>query len=168
MGRLTFFETQLFFEPPMKSLLFSSISVRFVLLLTCLMVLPWIAGCGKNVSLRGKVVFSDDGSPITSGTICFTDGKNLARGTIQPDGTFTMGSVGMSDGLLPGEYTVYFFDVAEAPADSSPNVMTSRRSLIDPKYNSQNTSDLRVTVDASTRTMEFKVDRNPQAAMQTR
>lgn len=127
---------------------------------SCLFFLVLCIGCGKNVPLRGKVVFSDDGSPITKGAICFTDGQNLSRGTIRPDGTFEMGSVGMTDGLPPGEYTVYFFDVSENAGEESK--MGSRRSMIDPKYDSPKTSALTVTVDASTKTLDFQLDRNPK------
>lgn len=129
---------------------------------SCLFFIVLCVGCGKNVPLRGTVVFEDDDSPVTNGTICFTDGKNLSRGTIQPDGTFDMGSVGMKDGLPPGEYTVYFFDVSGPAPEASRQTMMSRPSLIDPKYNSPKTSDLKAVVDGATKTMEFRVDRNPK------
>ena len=38
-------------------------------------------GCSKNVGLRGKVTFSDDGSPVSVGTVAFLkDGLYCARG----------------------------------------------------------------------------------------
>ncbi|MGL4942626.1 MAG: hypothetical protein ACRC46_05490 [Thermoguttaceae bacterium] len=151
---------------------------RFVYVVCCL-VACGVLGCNNRVPLEGKVVFSDDGSPITSGTICFTDGKQMARGTINPDGTFTMGFLGAADGMPPGRYTVYFFDVSgdnpsgkptEAattpfgtPVPEGTPSMTSRRSLIDPKYNRADTSGLTADVSATTKRLDFKVDRAPAA-----
>jgi len=150
-------------------------SARVLSLLFVLVPLLFISGCGKKVPLRGTVVFSDDGSSITSGTIFFTDGKNAARGTIQPDGTFVMGSNELDDGLPPGDYTVYFYDVTESapasvpvsaspfggPASTGPPPMGGGKPLVHPKYTSAQTSDLKVTVNSSTKTMEFKLERNP-------
>ena len=141
-----------------------------------LAIIP-LVGCSKMVPLKGTVVFSDDGSPVPNGTICFTDGKQVARGTIKPDGSFEMGFVGMNDGMPPGQYTVYFFGVTppnsgsgdtveavNAMGDKVPvGVMGKRTPLIDPKYDSPTSSGLQAEVTAKTKTLEFKVDRfNPK------
>jgi hypothetical protein len=63
-------------------------------------------GCGKQLGLSGKVVFSDDGSPVTFGTVCFATSSFQAKGEIKPDGTFTMDSYDAADGLPPGNYKV--------------------------------------------------------------
>lgn len=155
-----------------------SIINRFVCALCCIIVCSAI-GCNDRVSLDGKVVFSDDGSPITSGTICFTDGKQMSRGTINSDGTFTMGFLGAADGMPPGKYSVYFFDVSGDNPSAKPTEATttpfgtsipggapsmmSRRSLIDPKYNRAETSGLTADVSATTKRLDFKVDREPAA-----
>ena len=134
-----------------------------------------LAGCSKLVPLSGTVVLSDDGAPVPNGVICFTDGKNMARGNINADGSFEMGFVGMKDGLPPGQYKVYFFGVE--PSSSGPNdsevkmvmdamgnmvpvtAMGKRTHLIDPKYNSPDTSGLQFEITAKTKTMSIKVDR---------
>ena len=141
-----------------------------------LAVVPF-AGCSKNVPLKGTVVFSDDGSPITDGVICFTDGKNTARGNIEADGSFEMGFVGMRDGLPPGQYKVYFWGVGmsggisgSTPADGPMEMdamgnlrpvqgMTMRTHVIDPKYNDADTSGLAYEITSKTRTLEIRVDR---------
>jgi len=142
---------------------------RLIIFVVLLAMMPLI-GCSGNVSLRGTVVL-DDGTPVTTGAICFTDGTNMARGTINPDGTFEMGSVGMRDGLPPGTYTVYFFGIqVPGPAntittvDAMGNVveievMGSRPPLIDPRYERPETSGLQVEVTRQTRTMDFTLDR---------
>ncbi|MDR1492472.1 MAG: hypothetical protein LBT05_07110 [Planctomycetaceae bacterium] len=123
------------------------------------------AGCGSNVGLKGKVVFSDDKSPISCGTICFDSGSVLSRGTIRSDGAFTMGLLKETDGLPSGTYKVFFIDVhgqtgTSKTSDGTPGepIYTS---LIHKKYLSANTSELTQTVDASTKELNFELDRNP-------
>ena len=131
-----------------------------------------LAGCSKNVTLKGTVVFSDDNTPVTGGVIIFTDGKHASRGTINADGTFEMGFVGTTDGIPPGTYSVYFWGVV---SESSGETMTAinphtgekmeipsmgtHTPLIDPKYDKPETSGLQVEVTRQTKAREFKVDR---------
>jgi hypothetical protein len=126
----------------------------FVLLTAAFLSLP---GCGgKHVGLSGKVVFSDDGSPLTLGTVCFATPEFQAKGEIRKDGTFTMGSLRVSDGLPPGTYQVGIFEATEYLEDGR------SYSILDPKWNSPLTSGLTVTVEKTTRNLEIKVDRNPE------
>jgi len=146
---------------------------RLLILIVLSLALIPLAGCSQNVPLTGTVVFSDDGTPLTSGAVIFTDGKNSSRGTINPDGSFEMGFIGMKDGIPPGTYKVYFFGV-EAPADGQIETrmvtdhagntmevaaMGRRAHLIDPKYYSPDTSELEAEVTGQTRVMNFTVDR---------
>jgi hypothetical protein len=120
-------------------------------------------GCnGKNAGLSGKVVFSDDGSPVTFGTVCFATPTFQAKGEIQKNGTFTMGSFGASDGLPPGTYQVGILGVTE---DLGGELIYS---ILDPKWNSPSTSNLTITVERTTRNLEIKVDRNPESHEQFR
>jgi hypothetical protein len=131
----------------------------FVLLFGCLNFF----GCnGKQVGLSGKVIFSDDGSPVTFGTVCFATPTFQAKGEIQKDGTFTMGSLSASDGLPPGTYQVGILGVTEDLGGD--NIY----SILDPKWNSPATSDFTVTVEKTTRNLEIKVDRNPESREQFR
>jgi hypothetical protein len=120
-----------------------------------------LSGCnGKQVGLSGKVVFSDDGSPVTFGTVCFATSTFQAKGEIKKDGTFTMGSIGTSDGLPPGTYQVGILGVTEDIGGES------IYSILDPKWNSPSTSNLTITVENTTRNLEIKVDRNPESREQ--
>jgi len=159
---------------------------RLMIVAALLLAVVPLAGCSKNVPLKGTVVFSDDGSPLTEGVICFTDGKNMARGDINPDGSFEMGFVGMKDGLPPGQYKVYFWGVGMSGAmSSSPppdgpmemdamgnlrpvQTMGTRTYLIDPKYNDADTSGLEYEITGKTRTLEIKIDRYSPAGTQSR
>ena len=126
----------------------------FVLLFLSLLL---VMGCGSNIKLSGKVVFSDDGSPVSSGTVCFVDGPFMARGDIRPDGTFDVGSLGVKGGLPPGTYNVYFVDTHKEVGHHEGVSITEP--LIAPKYESPLTSELTFTVDGSTRTVEFSLER---------
>jgi hypothetical protein len=65
-------------------------------------------GCGNNqVSVSGNITFSDDGSPLTVGTVYFMSDSHLARGDINSNGTYNIGSLSQKDGLPPGTYRVY-------------------------------------------------------------
>ena len=151
-----------------------------MILVVISLTLILISGCGKMVPLKGTVVFSDDGSPITQGAICFTDGKNMARGTINEDGSFEVGFVGMKDGMPPGTYTIYFFGVGSADSgetrtiiDAMGNrvevsVMGQRVPLIDPKYERPETSGLQAEITKNIKTMDIKVDRFVSGSLQRR
>lgn len=125
------------------------------LLLFALLVL---SGCGGNVPLNGTVTFSDDGSPLGTGVVCFEAGSFVARGRIQPDGQYRVGSVSMKDGLPPGSYRVYIADaVVETAADPYGGAFTEP--LIDGKYNSAETSGLHVEVP-NVKRYDINVDRH--------
>jgi len=59
-------------------------------------------GCGQP-KVNGRVVFSDDQSPVTYGVVFFHGDHGIARGFIQPDGKFTVESLGGNDGLPAGQ-----------------------------------------------------------------
>lgn len=68
------------------------------------------AGCGSGrYPVTGKVAF-EDGSPLDEGTVsaeATIDGKLVAaRGNIQNDGSFQLGTERPGDGALPGKYRV--------------------------------------------------------------
>ena len=144
-----------------------------------LFVLVVVAGCGSGlVPLRGTVTFSDDGSPLTTGVVYLDNGKNLARGTINADGTYIVGSLKNNDGLAPGHYRIYIQAIGPdpsgalepmalsagpgmAPPDASAPRLRVQVLLIDAKFTSPETSGLEINVDRSTRSHDIVVDRNP-------
>lgn len=115
------------------------------------------SGCGNQVKVSGKVLYSDDKSPVTQGTIKLTDGKFAATGSIKPDGTYTVGSVKANDGLPPGEYKVYIIGAEKmetAPGGGLPMLTYT----IDRKYEKAETSGLTLKVEKSM-THDFELDR---------
>ena len=139
----------------------------FCLTLTCLAVFCSF-GCGDHVRLRGKVTFSDTQEPLTAGEIHFSTPTFLARATIQPDGTYAVGSQKETDGLPPGTYAISIANAVEERRSITDQPMIGARGLaqavpekllIDPKYKRKETSGLSVTVDNSNKVFNFEVDR---------
>ena len=128
-------------------------------IVACCAVLLLIAGCGTNVSMKGKVTFEDDGSPLTKGQVVFSTPTFQASGELKEDGSFVIGSQRSNDGLPPGTYKVAIFG-AEDSIDTN-SVSQPSYSLIDPKYSSPQTTDLTFEVTPSTRVYNIKVPRNP-------
>ena len=137
--------------------------MRNLFLLLVLATLAF-AGCSKNVGLKGTVKF-DDGQPVPSGIVCFVTDSYMARGNIV-NGEFKMSSTKEGDGLPPGDYKVYFTGI-EVPVGESVETADGGMSeptmvsAIAPKYDSADTSELTQKVDASTKTIEFTLERNP-------
>jgi len=122
-------------------------------------LLGLLVGCSGNVKLRGKVTYSDDGSPVTAGTVAFLSDGKMARGSIQKDGTYVVGFERMKDGLPPGEYEVF---ISNAFLFGEYNPVTETHDmvpLIDGKYAHHKTSGLTVSVNARTKAYHIEVDR---------
>ncbi|MGL4943310.1 MAG: hypothetical protein ACRC46_08980 [Thermoguttaceae bacterium] len=126
-----------------------------------------LSGCSKNVSMGGKVTFSDDGSPLSVGTVCFESATFLARGEIKPDGTYVIGSLSEKDGLPAGTYKVCIAgaakEIGKTQIDSLSGTqmegMPIYEPLIDEKFAKAATSGIEITVDNKTKSLDFKVDR---------
>ena len=124
-----------------------SISLRgtfpiFVLLLFCILL---TAGCGKKVSVTGRVTFPD-GKPLTTGSVIFETATYQVSGTIGTDGSYALGEINPGDKILPGEYKVRVAASTGGGSDGAPLV-----NLIHPKYSNTATSELTCTVEGSTK-----------------
>ncbi|MBR4753173.1 MAG: hypothetical protein IK077_15590 [Thermoguttaceae bacterium] len=126
-----------------KHLLFAALLLCFV-------------GCSKNVGMSGKVTFSDDGSPLTTGMICFQSATALSRGHMKEDGTFVIGSLKESDGLPKGDYVVYFSGATEQDGTDASG-MPRFKSLLDLKYTSPEETPLKISVNGKQK-IELQVE----------
>ena len=115
-------------------------------------------GCSGHVGLTGKVVFSDDGSPVPVGIVALETDTYFSRGEIRPDGTFTVGSLKASDGLPPGLYRVYISG-AEIVTGQRPDGSDIIQQLVDPKFTSPETSGITIDISRSTKDFVIEVDR---------
>jgi len=134
-----------------------------LLLLTCI----FVAGCNNgNIPLSGTVTFSDDGSPLTKGTVSFEGASVRAFGTLDNKGHYVVGTAKERDGIPPGEYKIALIG-AGTSGDAMQVMehgqmvggMTTFIPLVDTKFTSAESSGLSITVDRSTKTFDFKVDR---------
>jgi hypothetical protein len=118
-----------------KSSMGSSNSGILSLFACCAMISTWL-GCGTDQNLapaQGKVTI--DGRPLTSGRVQFApvasrDNRYPGRpayGTIQPDGTFVLGTHASDDGALIGKHRVTIYrrkpaaDVGPAKSAAPPD-----------------------------------------------
>jgi hypothetical protein len=134
---------------------------RFVLIGLYLFVSVF-TGCGNNLcSLRGKVVFSDDGTPLPCGIVMFDNEQTRSQGKVNPDGTYIVGTLSNSDGIPAGIYKVSITGTYKPPENTASNDMdvSQSESLIDAKYANSSTSGLTITVDSKTKVFDIKVDR---------
>lgn len=112
-----------------------------------------LIGCGKNhVALSGRVVYSDTGEPLNDGMVSFIRPDFQARGFINREGRYIVGSYKERDGLPPGEYRVCVTCSLIGPSGEA-------ITLIAPKYAEPDSSGLRINIDSTTKTYDIKVDR---------
>ena len=144
-----------------------SIVTRFgvVALLALAMLAP---GCGKGrgpVAVTGKAVLKN-GRAVPGGRVILTGGKTSASGQIKTDGTFVLGTFTTSDGSNPGTYKVVIVGATEpdmrSEFDRMGGIGKAPPSLIDKKYETAATSDLRVEIKGPKTHLELVLD--PSAA----
>ena len=122
-----------------------------------ILLLLFLAGCGRgHVQLSGTVVFADDGSPVTKGSVIFSTPTFQARGDLDDQGRFTMGSFGQRDGFPPGTY-----QVGVAGAIVSDPSGARFYDLLAEDWRDPSTSGFELTIDQNTRDLEIRVERNP-------
>jgi hypothetical protein len=115
-------------------------------------------GCNSNIQFGGKITFSEDGSPLTRGVVCFETDTFAARGNLTPDGTYILGSVAEKDGLPAGKYRVYIAGALKENGLDKYN-QPIYEPVIDTKYASKETSGLECNVNKSTKHFDFQVER---------
>ena len=79
----------------------------------------FLVGCGsqpQTFPVHGRVVFKD-GTPVRFGSIetLSVEKRVNARGTIRPDGTFSLTTYENDDGAVPGEHRVVIIQTTTVP-----------------------------------------------------
>src|SRR5262245_29778994 len=104
---------------------------RYLSLAALLLVLG-ASGCSDRQSAGGRVLF-DDGTPLEEGMVVCEmkagDKPVMARGAIQRDGTFQLGTVKPGDGAPAGTYRVLVTPRSRTEAERR-----TTPPLIDPKF----------------------------------
>ena len=116
------------------------------------------AGCGKgHVPMGGRVTFADSNEPLTTDAVVFIAQNFQSRGNLDKDGRYTIGSYTDTDGLPPGEYSVYVHGAVRYEEDEKGRIKTIV--LVDPRFTDASTSGLKFHVDGTTRTFDFQVEK---------
>src|SRR5262245_44393672 len=121
-----------------------------------LVTLALLGFCGcqsDTIPVSGKVSFKN-GQPVTAGFVIFepVNQKVGARGEIQPDGTFQLGTHADKDGAMEGEYKVL---IAPPPL---PEEGKPRPSAIHPKYRAPESTPLKFTVTRDRVKNKFNIE----------
>ncbi|HXG12325.1 MAG TPA: hypothetical protein VNK04_21395 [Gemmataceae bacterium] len=129
-------------------------------LTAALLLLLGPAGCGtRYYPVRGTVTL-DDGTPLTKGLVVFEsqggEGEEvfMARGAIQPDGSYQLSTNYPGDGVPPGKYRVVIgsMDLTDLP-DHKKNLP------FDAKYLKFETSGLEYEVKPGPNEFAIRLDR---------
>jgi hypothetical protein len=113
------------------------------------MLASTLAGCGSGsrptYPTAGKVVFAD-GTPLEGGTVEFrsvqAENVLMARGRIQPDGSFQLSTFEPDDGAVEGEHRVL---ICPAPPKRF-GLPSDPKLAIDFRFTKFDTSGLKCTV----------------------
>jgi len=130
---------------------------RFLFCFGLLYLLVLVVGCSDYCRLKGRVVFSDDKTPLTQGEVCFVTDTSIHRGPLDEDGYYEVSSIRKNDGLPRGTYRVYLTDTEmneRIPGLPAFNMIPR----IAAKYGSPDTSGLVLEVKRSM-THNIEVDR---------
>lgn len=131
---------------------FSLRCVRSRILMSALGFFVLCSGCGQKqpptYPARGRVSFSD-GKPVMLGTVelLSADGKWNAQGTIQPDGTFVLGTFASDDGAVEGTHQAIVMQMIVS--DGLPKHSLDHGDPVDPFYGSYASSPLTATIQAA-------------------
>lgn len=122
-----------------------------------------LVGCWqpRQVKVSGRVTFAD-GTPLTYGQVCFSDGYYLGRGDLDENGEYELRIFRKNDGIPPGVYQAYITSAIRLEADDS---RASRGNpglaklvmLIDRQYMTERTSGWVCEVDKKHKRFDFTV-----------
>ncbi|MEM7785644.1 MAG: carboxypeptidase regulatory-like domain-containing protein [Planctomycetota bacterium] len=117
------------------------------------LLVPCLLGCNNNprtYPVTGKVVYPD-GSHPEFGDIEFfnAEAKLNARGRIQKDGTFELGTFDLADGAVEGTHKVIILQRTRnhLTAQLEGEIAHDHGDLMDPKYYDYRTSKLTAKVE---------------------
>ncbi|MEQ8849256.1 hypothetical protein [Botrimarina sp.] len=124
------------------------------ILLLLVVVAPLLAGCSdgrpKRYKVSGKVVI--DGQPMKAGLVqVLPEGNRPAAGAVAEDGTFTLGSYELNDGVVPGTHKV-------AVNGAEPMGPTKTKWYAPPQYRFANSSGLTMTVEEDRDDVVIEID----------
>jgi len=85
---------------------------KFIFITPILLLFIFAVGCGGQCKVTGKVTLTD-GTPLTHGEVLFESDNMVAKGSINTDGTYRMGTTKPGNGVPKGDYRVYLLATAD-------------------------------------------------------
>lgn len=117
-----------------------------------------LLGCSKLKPMSGTVTF-EDGTPLAQGTVVFQSTGFQARGTLNAQGKYVIGSDKPGNGLPPGKYEVGIVGAFDQTQTKGGGESFQPKPLIKEKYSDPSMSGITVQVDGNTKTFDFKVEK---------
>ncbi len=118
-------------------------------------------GCsgGGLYPVGGEVRFPD-GKPLTTGRVILEGGNPElgSWGLIHPDGTFTLGTYDVDDGVPAGHYRVYIQNAETLPPPNLGDRVFVPKPLIHPKYTDAKSSGIEFDVPGESTHWQIVVD----------
>ncbi|MCL2006321.1 MAG: carboxypeptidase-like regulatory domain-containing protein [Planctomycetaceae bacterium] len=120
-------------------------------------------GCTDKVRVTGTVKYTD-GEALTQGSVFFrnAEGTHMFHGALDQNGAFALGEIRDGDGIPSGTYTAWIAgaNTSDYEQDAAGNLLGRMVSIIiDPKYESPETSGLSFMIDKSRHRIEIEVER---------
>lgn len=128
-----------------------------------------IAGCGESrpatFPVSGTIAFAD-GQPVRFGTVQFLPDNPgpSARGLLDTNGRFELGTFTKDDGAIPGGHRVIITQHVSAPSGkvikhSDAHAADDESSLVDIRYTQYEVSPLTATVEERDNQVKLRVER---------
>ena len=117
-----------------------------------------VVGCGGDDSMgRVRGIVTLDGDVVTRGTVQFLPRSGRgAKGQIEEDGTFVLGTFGETDGASVGVHRVAIIAYERGPGGRpDPTTAAKFKALVPEKYLAPGTSDLTYEVKPGDNFAEF-------------
>jgi hypothetical protein len=132
-------------------------------------LLAFMAGCSSNQKpvypTKGRVVWEDGSSvkELSGGMVIFqSDAEEIsAKAGIDEEGRFVLGTYTLDDGAVAGQHKVA---IVQPSADESGDYKPAH--IIDPKYESMETTDLAATIEPKSNEIVLKVTPDPRMKRQ--
>ncbi|GIW82424.1 MAG: hypothetical protein KatS3mg105_4231 [Gemmatales bacterium] len=124
--------------------------------LTLLIFVALIAGCGGGRAVvSGNVTL--DGEPLVTGTVTWisTDGKTVAYGQIQNDGSYRAE-------MPAGEYFVTVVATSMPEQNENPMIEAVGKLLVPAKYTRKEESGLKYTVQSGNNQIDIPLTTSPE------
>jgi hypothetical protein len=137
--------------------------MKNILLIVVLTISVTFIGCTERGAVISGTVKFQDGTPVTSGEIAFTNGKFSFFGSIKADGTYIAGNMKEAGKIPQGNYTVYLSGVNKNEIDIAAKSVR-KIIIVDPKFCSPETSDLAYSVKTGGQCSFNAVVPKPEAA----